>query len=214
MSMPTLKKRVDVIWIAAALVAGAGGAVFAVSSSSADDNPAPAATADLHVAATADPVLASGDPAAGETAAKLAAAAGLSPAANTPTQTWKVGGRTVLGYVTAGGTFCFEFVGGAGGCLQPGVLTDEAPLDITTDYGPGTFNAYGLALDGVTAVTVRVGGSSHAAAFANNAFTFSDPSLGGSDGIAGEAIATMSDGSTRTVPFHVGAIDEQPVRLP
>ena len=58
-----------------------------------------------------------------------------------------------------------------------------------------------------TAVTIRAGGTSQPAAFAHNSFAFSDASLGGSQGMTGEAIATMSDGTTRAVPFRVGSLD-------
>ncbi len=206
MRMPTLKRRVDIIWIAAALTAGAGGAVLANASSSSHASPH-ARVATLHVAATNDPALRSDDPADAEAAAQLAEAAGVPAATGSQPQTWSVGDRTVLGYLAIDGSFCFEFVEGAGGCLQPGTLTDEAPLDITTDYGPGTFNAYGLARDGVTAVAIRTGDTSHPAAFAHNSFTFSDATLGGTGAIEGQAIVTMSDGSTRVVPFRVGGLD-------
>ena len=60
------------------------------------------------------------------------------------------------GYAAADGRFCFEFRGLAGGCLGLCRLTDARPVDVTTSYGPGNFHVYGLALDGVTAVSVRV----------------------------------------------------------
>ena len=72
----------------------------------------------------------------------------------------------------------------------------------TTSSGAGDD---GLVLDGVTAVSVRVGDSSKQAAFAHNAFAFSDDSLGGTGAIAGDVVATMSDGSRRETPFHVGS---------
>ncbi len=140
--------------------------------------------------------------------------AGVRAAPGRAPQSWRVGGRTVLGYSAGDGSFCFAFADGAGGCLQPGTLSDQMPLDITTDYGPGTFNAYGLARDGVVAVEIRIGGTSRAAAFGHNSFTFSDASLGGTEGLSGEAIATMADGTTRAVPFRVGPLDNTPVGLP
>jgi hypothetical protein len=205
--MPRLKKRIDIIWIAAALVAGVGGVALATAASSASDDGG-AAAGTLQLAAVGDPTLASTDPSDSDDAAKLVYATGVaaSDAAAAP-QTWKVGDRSVLGYDASGGRFCFEFRSLGGGCLQPGVLTDELPVDLTTDYGPGTFRAYGLALDGVTAVSVSVGGSSRPAAFAHNAFYFSDDALGGTAGIAGEVVATMSDGTTRKVPFHVDSME-------
>ena len=85
------------------------------------------------------------------------------------------------------------------------MLTDARPVDVTTDYGPGLFAVYGLVRDGVTAVSIRVGGATRPAALAHNAFSFSDDELGGSDGLAGDAIATMRDGTTRTARFQVGS---------
>lgn len=213
MRMPTRKRRADVIWIAAALTAAAGGAVIANAASASSAHARADATA-LQVAAATDPALQSADPADAEAAAKLAVMAGVRAASGSGPQTWLVGGHTVLGYTAGDGSFCFAFAGGAGGCLQPGTLSDRSPLDLTTDYGPGTFNAYGLARDGVVAVAIRIGGASRAAAFGHNSFTFSDARLGGTEGVAGEAIATMADGTTRAVPFRVGPLDNTPVGLP
>src|SRR5438105_115214 len=117
-----MKRRIDIIWIAAALLAGgAGGFALATASSSAsDDSGAPAGT--LQIAAAVDPVLASTDPGDSDAAAKLVYATGV--AANDATaapQTWAVGDRSVLGYMAADGRFCFAFRSLAGGCLQPGV---------------------------------------------------------------------------------------------
>jgi hypothetical protein len=69
------------------------------------------------------------------------------------------------------------------------------------------FNVYGFALDGVTAVSVEVGGTTRPAAFARNAFIFSDGALGGTAGISGTVSATMSDGTTRTESFHSSSIE-------
>jgi hypothetical protein len=211
--MPKPKRRVDAIWIAAALTAGVGGVVIATASSSSHERARPHA-ATMQLTATTDPTLTSGDPSDREVAAKLAVVAGVPAAPGADPQRWQVGERTVLGYTATDGSFCFEFLDGAGGCLQPGTLTDEAPLDITTDYGPETFNAYGLARDGVVAVEIRTGGTSHPAAFAHNSFTFSDAGLGGTAGMSGEAVATMRDGTTRAVPFRVGSLDDMTARLP
>jgi hypothetical protein len=208
--MPRLKKRIDGIWIAAALVVGAGGAALATTSSSAGgDSGAP--VGGLQLAAVHDPALTSTDPGDVEAEARLVSATGVAasdPAA--AAQTWAVGDVSVLGYSASGDRFCFEFRTRGGGCLEPGVLTDSAPIELTTDYGPGVFHAYGLTRDGVTAVSIRVGGSSRAAALAHNAFTFSDGGLGGKGGLAGVVVATMRDGSTREVPFRVGSVTDPP----
>jgi hypothetical protein len=201
--MPPLKKRVDIIWIAAALVAGAGGAWLATAPSSAGEDSGEPASG-LHIAAAADPALTSTDPGDADEEARLVYATGVAagdPAA--APQTWAVGGVSVLGYAASGGRFCFEFRGRSGGCLDAGVLTDAQPIDVTTDYGPGLFHVYGLMRDGVTAVSVRVGGSSRPAALAHNAFTFSDDGLGAGESLAGDVIATMRDGTTRTARFQV-----------
>jgi hypothetical protein len=209
MSMPTLKTRIDIIGIAAALVAGVGGVALATASSSAGDNTGPV-TGELQLAAAGDPALTSSDPSDSQAEAKLIYATGAAardPAA--APQTWAVGDRTVLGYTASGGRFCFEFRTLGGGCLAPGVLTDAQPIDLTIDYGPGVFHVYGLVLDGVTAVAVTVGGSARPAAFAHNAFSFSDHELGGTDGIAGEVVATMRDGTTREAPFHLDSFADR-----
>jgi hypothetical protein len=208
MKMPKLEKRVDVLWIAIALTFGAGGAVFTIASPSADDDLAVASAGDLQLTAVNDPALASNDPPDDEAAAKLAVAAGVPTGTTAAPQTWKVGAVSVLGYTAADGKFCYEFRELTGGCLRAGVLTDEQPLDVTTDYGPGTFHVYGLALDGVIAVTVTAGGAPQPAAFAHNAFFFSDNGLGGTDGLSGMVTATMSDGTTRAQPIHISSFED------
>jgi hypothetical protein len=213
MRMPLLERRTGLIGIALALIAGTGGAVLATASSSAEDAVA-AGTGELQISAVRDPALAATDPSDADALARLARAAGMPPAPGGAAQTWTVGGHDVLGYTTAGGSFCFAFAGGAGGCLQPGALTPERPLEVMTDYGPGTFNVYGLALDGVTAVTVRLGGTPRPAAFAHNSFAYSDPGLGGTAGVDGELIATMGDGTIHALPIHVGSLAIAPDGLP
>ncbi len=160
---------------------------------------------DLRIAAATAASLTSPSPADGAAAGVFAQAAGV-PTAGGPPQAWEVGGRGVLGYSAADGRFCFVFRGLTGGCLAAGSLTDEQPLDITTDYGPGTFRVYGLALDGVTAVSIRIGATEYPAAFAHNAFFFSDAARGGTAGISGELVATVSDGSARTQRFGVSPL--------
>ena len=214
MRLPRLGRRADIISIALALVAvaAAGGAVLATASPARDAGVAGAG--EVQIAAMRDPALAVTEPSGADAVAELAAVTGVPPAGGATARTWRVGGHGVLGYTSAGGSFCFAFSGGAGGCLQPGSLSDEKPLDVITDHGPGTFNVYGVALDGVTAVAVRVGGVSRPAALAHNAFMFSDPSFGGAAALDGEVIATMSDGAIRAVPFRIGALEIVPRGLP
>jgi hypothetical protein len=211
MRIPRLDKRMDIVWIAAAVTLGAGGYAFATAASSpGQDNGATAQPA-LALASVGDPALASTDPADGDAAARLIQATGV--AASDPAaapQAWAVGDESVLGYTASGGRFCFEFRSHGGGCLAPGTLTQEQPIDLTTDFGPSTFAVYGLVRDGVTAISVRVGGNSWPAALAHNAFFFSDDALGNATGIAGEVVAAMSDGTTRAAPFHVETPAIQP----
>jgi hypothetical protein len=206
-----VKRPVRAIGIAVLLAAGAGGVAFATASTSAGGDTTATTTATvggLGMTAAHDPALASSNPADGAAKAWLADATGVRASDATAPQTWTVGEGSVLGYAAAGGRFCFEFRGLAGGCLGPGVLTDARPIDVTTSYGPGDFHVYGLALDGVTAVLVRVGGSARPAALAHNSFYFSDPGLGGTDGIEGKIVATMSDGTTREAPFRASRVQE------
>ncbi len=177
--MPTLRKRSDVAWIAAAFTIGIGGAAFATATSGADNaQPArPATTPALPISAITDPALTSTAPSDRAAAAGLLGATGVAGDATAP-QVWRVGGRSVLGYTADDGRFCFEFRGLAGGCLGAGALSDREPLDATLDHGPATFRVYGLALDGVTGVAVRIDGDEHRADLAHNGFAFSDGTLG------------------------------------
>ena len=77
MRMPTVRKRSDIAWIAAALTIGVGGAALATASSRAD-GVATTTTAALPIAAASDPALRSTDPADGAAAAQLADAAGVA----------------------------------------------------------------------------------------------------------------------------------------
>jgi hypothetical protein len=202
--MPTVRKRSDVAWIAVALTIGVGGAAFATAASRADgDSTRSAGT--LPIAAASDPSLTSTDPADGDAAAQLAGAAGVSGSTQAP-QSWQVGGRAVLGYTADDGRFCFEFRELTGGCVSAGTLSDRRPLDVTVDHGPATFRVYGLALDGVTSVAVRIDGSDHQAELAHNAFAFSDDALGATPSATGELVATMSDGTTRTQTFPISSL--------
>jgi hypothetical protein len=213
MRMPRLARRAGLVLVVPALVAGAGCALFATAPSSAGDAVA-AGSVEPQIAALLDPALIATDAIHSAAMAHLAAVAGRPPAQGAAARTWNVGAHGVVGYTSAGGSFCFAFSGGAGGCLQPGTLSDERPLDVMTDYGPDILNVYGLALDGVTAVSVRVGGRSWPAALAHNAFSFSEPDLGGTAALEGEVTATMTDGTTRSVPFRIGSLEIAPERLP
>jgi hypothetical protein len=202
--MPTPRKRTDVAWIALALAIGAGGGAFATSSAGAGSG-AGSADGTLPIAAISDPALTSTSAADTSAAVELSHLAGVSGDASAP-QAWAVGGRSVLGYSADDGRFCFEFVKLSGGCLSADAIGDRQPLDITVDHGPSTFRVYGLALDGVVAVAVRVGGHDGQAALAHNAFSFSDDALGAISATSGEVVATMSDGTTRTQTFPISSL--------
>lgn len=200
--MPTLKRRIDVIWIALALSAGIGGAALATAASGTEEGSA----GGLQIAAVTDPALTSADPADGDAAAHLATATGVTGGTREAPQVWSVGGRSVLGYTAADGRFCYEFRGLTGGCLAAGTLSDSQPLDITMDHGPSTFHVYGIALDGVTGVTLHVGTTILEAAFAHNAFFVSDDALGATTETTVEVVATMSDDTTRTQAFPISSL--------
>jgi hypothetical protein len=205
--MPTVRKRSDIAWIAAALAIGVGGAAFATATSGAEDAQpaAPSTTPALPVAAITDPALTSTALSDRAAAADLLQATGVAGDATAP-QVWHVGNRSVLGYSADDGRFCFEFRGLAGGCLQAGALSDGKPLDATLDHGSATFRVYGIALDGVTGVAVRVDGSERPADLAHNAFAFSDNALGATTATTMELVATMSDGSSRTQAFPISSL--------
>jgi hypothetical protein len=201
--MPTLKRRADVIWIAIALTTGIGGAAFATAASGTDGG----GGGDLGITAVTDPGLTSSNPADGDAASRLSQAAGAAAGTRAEPQVWSVGGRTVLGYTSADGRFCFEFRQLTGGCLAAGTLTDAQPLDISMDHGPSTFRVYGIALDGVTGVTLHVGSTTREADFAHNAFSLSDDALGATTEATAELVATMSDGTTRTQTFPISSLE-------
>ena len=203
MRMPTLKRRIDVIWIALALTAGIGGAAYATTASG-DGGPG---GGDLQIAAVTDPALTSSSQADGDAAAQLSVAAGVAAGTQAAPQAWTVGGQAVLGYTAGDGRFCFEFRRLTGGCLAAGTLTDAQPLDITLDHGPTTFHLYGIALDGVTGVTVHVGATTREADFAHNAFFVSDDALGATTATTAEVVATMSDGTKRTQNFPISSLE-------
>jgi hypothetical protein len=202
MRMPTLKRRIDVFWIALALTAGIGGAAYATAASG-DGGPG----GGLPIAAVTDPALTSSSQADGDAAAQLSVAAGVVAGTQAAPQVWTVGEQSVLGYTSGDGRFCFEFRQLTGGCLAAGTLTDAQPLDITLDHGPSTFHVYGIALDGVTGVTVHVGTTTREAQFAHNAFFVSDDALGATTATTTEVVATMSDGTTRTQTFPISSLE-------
>ena len=79
---------------------------------------------------------------------------------------------------TPGGSFCFRFGRTHGRVSRNPALTPDAGRP-ATDNGPATFRVYGLAVDGVTAISVRARGVTRRAVMGRNAFYLEEDSLGG-----------------------------------
>jgi hypothetical protein len=133
--------------------------------------------------------------------AKLSFAVGVGPRDSSSTRQWTIDGHRFVGFTAADGDFCTNL----GGCLQPGTLSDAMPLDTTVGYGPGVFQVFGLAIDGVTSVRITVGDTTGEATMGPNSFYYENDALGGTAGFRGTATATMQDGTTRVVPIHISA---------
>jgi len=145
--------------------------------------------------------------------AKLESAAGTRPIDHSR-RSWRVGDRRVTGYTTAAGAFCFEFGGLTGGCLPKTGLSAADPVDVMTDNGPGVLRVYGLAMDGVTAVSLRAGGVTRAAAIARNAFFLEAPTLGRARGFTATLVVRLGDGRVRRIPLRFGGSAAPGVHLP
>jgi hypothetical protein len=131
----------------------------------------------------------------------MTAAAGEGPRDPSSTRQWTIDGHRFVGFTSANGDFCTNL----GGCLQPGTLSDAMPLATTVGYGPGVFQVFGLAIDGVTSVRITVGSTTGDATMGPNSFYYENDALGGTAGFQGTATATMQDGTTREIPIHVSA---------
>jgi hypothetical protein len=117
---------------------------------------------------------------------------------------WRVAGQQVIGYTTPGGRFCFTFVGLTGGCLSKDTLSPAEPVDVTTDNGAGEFRIYGLVVDGVKALSLRVHGVTRRVAVAHNAFFLSAPALSREHDFDGVLLVRMADGTTLRKVLHIG----------
>jgi hypothetical protein len=137
----------------------------------------------------------------------LASAAGSRPRAGASGRSWIVGGKRVIGYTTPNGRFCFRFVGFTGGCLSKHALSAKSPLAPMIDNRPGEFRVYGLAMDGVVAVSLQAHGVTRPAIVGPNAFFLEVPSLGSRRSFLATLIARFSDGTTRRQPIRVGGFD-------
>jgi hypothetical protein len=129
---------------------------------------------------------------------------GASPAAAVANgRTWRVAGRRITGHTTAGGSFCFTFSGHSGGCVTGTSLSRANPIDPMLDYGPRTFRVYGLAMDGVTTVSVHARGITQRAAVARNAFFLEADALGGTRTLSATLIVRLRDGTTKRLPIRL-----------
>jgi hypothetical protein len=136
---------------------------------------------------------------------RFAGAAHANPRQRASPRSWLVAGHRVMGFTTPSGSFCFRLERLTGGCLQPGVPTAHNPVDTLIDYGPGRFRVYGLAIDEVTAVSLRVRGVTRRAIIEHNAFFLEEKSLGGTRGFTATLIVRLRDGTTRHLPLQMGA---------
>jgi hypothetical protein len=144
----------------------------------------------------------------------IAGAAGKQPRDAEGRRTWLVGGHRVTGFTAADGSFCFRFAGGAGGCLAEPGLSLATPVTAMSDNAPGTLRVYGLAMDGVTAVSLRTRGVTRRAAMGRNAFYLEANALGNRKGFTGTLIVRYGDGTTRLVPLRIGGYERRTAKLP
>jgi hypothetical protein len=86
--------------------------------------------------------------------------------------------------------------------VQPGELDARNPISYTVDYGPQTFRVYGLAIDDVLAVSLRVRGVTRSVRLVSNAIYFADDSLGGTRRFRGTLIVHLRGGATERLPIR------------
>lgn len=132
----------------------------------------------------------------------LSNALGAAPRDWASRRAWFIDGQQVVGYTTPSGRFCYRFGSLTGGCIGAGTLTRANPVAYSTDYGPGTLHVYGMAIDDVAAVSLRVRGVTRPVLVARNAFYFSDDSLGSTRALSATLLVRMRGGATRRVPIH------------
>src|SRR4051812_12385738 len=105
------------------------------------------------------------------------------------------------------------FAGGAGGYVAKPGLSRATPVEVMTDSAPGTLRVYRLAMDGVTAISLRARGVTRQAVVARNAFYLEANSLGNRKGFAAALIVRYRDGSTRQVPLRIGGYERRTPKL-
>jgi hypothetical protein len=167
------------------------------------------ASTDRHLSVLRDERLQARAPDAGA----LAGAAGKRPRDQAGRRTWLVGGHRVNGFTARDGSFCFRFAGGTGGCLSTAGLSRESPVDVSSDNAPGTLRVYGLAMDGVTAISLHARGVTRRAAISRNAFYLEANSLGNGNGFAGTLIVHFRNGATRLIPLRIGGYARRTPRV-
>lgn len=134
--------------------------------------------------------------------AQLTGELGARPRDRSSQRAWIVSGQRVVGYTTPGGSFCYVFGSLTGGCLQPGQLTSATPVSPTVEYGPRTFRIYGLAMDGVTSISLRARGATWRGNLVRNAFYLQANALGGTGILTGTLIVRLHGGAIVRVPVR------------
>jgi len=127
----------------------------------------------------------------------IATAMGARPRDEQSERVFRVGGHKVVAYTTAGGQFCYAFAKSTGGCMPPTSLSDARPVGWTVDHGARVFRFYGIAIDDVTSITVRIRGVTHSVTLGHNAFFFASKALGNTDAFTFTMILGFRDGTTR-----------------
>jgi len=134
--------------------------------------------------------------------AQLTDELGARPRDRSSQRAWVVSGQRVVGYTTPGGSFCYVFGSLTGGCLQPGQLTPATPISPTVEYGPRTFRIYGLAMDGVTSISLTARGATWRGNLVRNAFYLQADALGGTRVLTGTLIVRLHGGAIVRVPVR------------
>jgi hypothetical protein len=134
--------------------------------------------------------------------ARLTDELGARPRDRSSQRAWVIAGQRVVGYTTPGGSFCYVFGSLTGGCVQPGELTSATPVAPTIEYGPRTFRIYGLAMDGVTSISLRARGATWRGNVVRNAFYLQANELGGTRLLTGALIVRLRSGAIVRVPVR------------
>lgn len=127
---------------------------------------------------------------------------GARPRDRTSQRAWVIAGQRVVGYTTPGESFCYVFGSLTGGCLEPGELTSATPISPTVEYGPRRFRVYGLAMDGVTSISLSARGATWRGSVVRNAFYLQANALGGSRLLTGTLMVRLHDGALVRVPVR------------